>query len=126
MKLQESGEMYLETLYILSRGSDTVRSLDIAEYRGFSKPSVSRAVGILGKSGFITVDPKGYLHLTPHGEEVAKKIFERHTLITELLVSIGVPREVAEDDACKIEHDVSDVSFEALRVFYETRNKGSE
>ncbi len=126
MKLQESGEMYLETLYILSRGSDTVRSLDIAEYRGFSKPSVSRAVGILGKSGFITVDLKGYLHLTPHGEEVAKKIFERHTLITELLVSLGVPREVAEDDACKIEHDVSDVSFEALRAFYETRNKERE
>ena len=124
MILQESGEMYLETLYILSRSSENVRSLDIAGYRGFSKPSVSRAVGLLQSGGFITVDAKGYLHLTSYGEEIAKKIFERHTLLTESLVSIGVPREVAEDDACKMEHDISDVSFEALRRHYEENGKG--
>lgn len=119
MTLQESGEMYLETLYILSRTSENVRSLDIAEYRGFSKPSVSRAVGLLQSGGFITVDPKGYLRLTPDGEEIAKKIFERHTMLTDFLVSLGVPRDTAEDDACKIEHDISDISFEALRRHFE-------
>lgn len=119
MTLQESGEMYLETLYILSRTSENVRSLDIAEYRGFSKPSVSRAVGLLQSGGFISVDPKGYLRLTPDGEEIAKKIFERHTMLTDFLVSLGVPRDTAEDDACKIEHDISDISFEALRRHFE-------
>ena len=119
MTLQESGEMYLETLYILSRTSENVRSLDVAEYRGFSKPSVSRAVGLLQSGGFITVDPKGYLRLTPDGEEIARKIFERHTMLTDFLVSLGVPRDTAEDDACKIEHDISDISFEALRRHFE-------
>lgn len=117
--LQESGEMYLETLYILSRDAENVRSLDIAEYRGFSKPSVSRAVGLLQSGGFITVDAKGYLHLTQSGKEKAEKIFERHTLITDFLTSLGVPRETAEDDACKIEHDISDISFEAIKKHYE-------
>ncbi len=119
MILQESGEMYLETLYILSRDAENVRSLDIAEYRGFSKPSVSRAVGLLQSGGFITVDAKGYLHLTQSGKEKAEKIFERHTLITDFLTSLGVPRETAEDDACKIEHDISDISFEAIKKHYE-------
>lgn len=118
MKLQESGEMYLETILILSNKSPHVRSLDVAEYMGFSKPSVSRAVGLLKKGGFITVSPEGFLQLTDEGMAVAVKIYERHVMIADFLERIGVDKETAVDDACKIEHDISETSFEALKKHY--------
>lgn len=115
MSLQESGEMYLETIYVLSKKSDSVRSLDVAEQMGFSKPSVSRAVKLLKEGEYLTVDKDGYLHLTESGLAVAKKIYERHTVLTELLASLGVSRETAAEDACKIEHVISDESFAAMK-----------
>lgn len=115
MHLQESGEMYLETIYILSKKSSYVRSIDVGEYMGFSKPSVSRAVGILRKGGFLNMDADGSLTLTDAGLKVAEKIYERHTLLTEFLIRLGVDKETAAEDACKMEHDISDESFEALK-----------
>lgn len=115
MHLQESGEMYLETIYILTKKNHDVRSLDVAEYMNFSKPSVSRAVSLLRQGGYITVDSDGYLHLTDLGGQIATKIYERHTLLTEFLIQLGVDQETAEADACKIEHDISDKSFEAIK-----------
>ncbi len=117
MNLQESGEMYLETIYVLGKTGKPVRSIDICEEMGYSKPSVSRAVGLLKNGGYIHVDTGGYITLTAAGLEIAAKIYERHTLITEFLVAIGVSRETALDDACKIEHDISDESFEAIKAF---------
>lgn len=116
MHLMESGEMYLETILILSLKSGAVRSLDIAEYMGFSKPSVSRAVGLLKNDGYITVDKNGFITLTGKGREIAEKIYERHTLLTEFLVRLGVDPKTAAEDACKIEHDISDASFEAIKA----------
>ena len=115
MHLQESGEMYLETIYILTKKNHDVRSLDVAEYMNFSKPSVSRAVGLLKQGEYIAVDQEGYLHLTAMGEEIAAKMYERHMLLTEFLIRLGVDRETASADACKIEHDISDKSFEAIK-----------
>ena len=115
MHLQESGEMYLETIYILTKKNHDVRSLDVAEYMNFSKPSVSRAVGLLKQGEYITVGQEGYLHLTAMGEEIAAKMYERHMLLTEFLIRLGVDRETASADACKIEHDISDKSFEAIK-----------
>ena len=115
MHLQESGEMYLETILILSQKSQAVRSLDVAEYMNYSKPSVSRAVGLLKTAGYISADSEGYLTLTKSGHEIAAKIYERHKLLTEFLIHLGVDKEVASQDACKIEHDISDESFEAIK-----------
>ena len=115
MPLQESGEMYLETIYMLSKQGKSVRSLDIAEHMGYSKPSVSRAVKLLKNGEFITVDESGYITLTDSGKTVAEKIFERHTIISELLKRLGVDEETAALDACKIEHAISDKSFEAIK-----------
>ena len=115
MHLQESGEMYLETILILSQKSNLVRSIDVCEYMGFSKPSVSRAVGLLKKGGYVTVDASGSLCLTEEGRQVAEKIYERHTLLTDFLVRIGVDREIAAQDACKMEHDISDQTFQAMK-----------
>ncbi len=115
MNLLESGEMYLENIYVLSRSGQKVRSIDIVEKMGYSKPSVSRAVGLLKSGGFILVDESGFITLTPDGEAVAQKIYERHTLLTDLLVQIGVDREIAAEDACKIEHVISDATMNALK-----------
>ena len=115
MALQESGEMYLETIHVLSQIRPAVRSIDISDHMGYSKPSVSRAVGILKKDGYILVDKDGFITLTDSGRAVAEKIFARHTLISNLLIRLGVSPEVAADDACKIEHAISDESFEALK-----------
>ena len=115
MRLQESGEMYLETIYILLQKSSSVRSIDVGDYMGFSKPSVSRAVGILKKGGYVVMDKNGYLSLTDSGLEVAKKIYERHTTLTDFLVRLGVDKNTAVEDACKMEHDISDETFEALK-----------
>lgn len=114
MQLQESGEMYLETIYILSKTSK-VRSVDVGDYMGYSKPSVSRAVGILRKGGFLEVDGSGYLSLTEAGLEIAAKIYERHTTLTALLVRLGVNEKTAAEDACRIEHDISDETFAAIK-----------
>ncbi len=116
MALQESGEMYLETIYILSK-KGVVRSLDIAEYMNFSKPSVSRAVGLLKKGDYITVDKEGYIHLTESGKKIASQMYERHTLLTDFLVHLGVKPDVAAEDACKIEHDLSQESFCAIKEY---------
>lgn len=115
MQLKESGEMYLETIYVLSKKSNYIRSIDVCEEMGYSKPSVSRAIGLLKNGGYVSVDPDGYLTLTDAGNEVASKIYERHTLLTECLMRLGVDKERAAEDACKIEHDISDESFEALK-----------
>ena len=115
MRLQESGEMYLETILVLSQKSDSVRSLDVAEYMGFSKPSVIRAVGLLKSGGYIKVDREGYLSLTKEGLEIAQKIYDRHKLLTAFLINIGVDEKTAAEDACKMEHDISDLTYEAIK-----------
>lgn len=121
MSLKESGEMYLESIYVLYSTNPTVRSIDIAEYMNFSKPSISRAVGLLKKDGYINVDKDGYITLTNEGNAVAKKIFERHTVISSILVSLGVDEKTAAEDACKIEHVISDESFEAIKKYAEKK-----
>ena len=115
MSIHESGEMYLETIHVLFKKNGRVRSIDISDYMGYSKPSVSRAVGLLKKDGYILVDKDGYITLTDTGLSVAEKIYERHTLLTNLLVRLGVPPEIATEDACKLEHAISDESFEAIK-----------
>ena len=115
MNLQESGEMYLETILILTEKNPNVSSIDVCEHMGFSKPSVSRAIGLLKNGGYVTVDKDGYLSLTELGSEVAHKMYDRHKLLTDFLTSLGVSPEVASSDACKIEHHISDESFEAIR-----------
>ena len=122
MPLKESGEMYLESIFVLQKQKGAVRSLDIAEHMHFSKPSISRAVGLLKEGGYITVDKDGYISLTEDGQWVAEKIYERHTLLTRFLTAIGVDEETASEDACKIEHNISDASFEAIKKLSETLN----
>lgn len=115
MRLQESGEMYLEAIFVLSKEMTTVRSIDVGEYLGYSKPSVSRAVGLLRNGGYIGMAADGALTLTELGTEIAEKIYERHTLLTNMLVTLGVDEETASEDACRIEHAISDKSFEAIK-----------
>ena len=115
MRLQESGEMYLESIYVLSQRGGHVRSIDISEYMGYSKPSVSRAVNLLKNGGYITMDKDNLISLTESGLEIAQKIFDRHTLIANLLIRLGVSEKTAAEDACKMEHAISDESFEAIR-----------
>lgn len=115
MRVQESGEMYLEAIWVLSQRSGFVRSIDVSEYLGYSKPSVSRAMGILRNGELITMDKDGGITLTDAGREIAEKIYERHTLLTELLTRLGVSQETAAADACKIEHAISDESFQAIK-----------
>ena len=115
MSLYESGEMYLESILVLSKQGKCIRSIDICEYMGYSKPSVSRAIGILKKSGHVIVDKNGHLFLTEEGQIVAEKIYERHKILTEFLVKIGVDPQTASDDACKIEHHISDESLIAIK-----------
>ena len=117
MALQESGEMYLETIYILSKSGGEVHSIDVGEHMGYSKPSVSRAISLLKQGGYVLMGKDGALTLTPEGQARAEKIYERHTLITAFLVRLGVDPAVAAEDACKIEHDISDESFEAIKRF---------
>ena len=116
MAMQESGEMYLETIYVLSRQSSSVRSVDVAEEMGYSKPSVSRAVSLLRKDVLLLMDETGELKLTEAGEEKAKRIYERHTVLSRLLMNLGVDEATATEDACRIEHYISDRSFEAIKA----------
>ena len=117
MGVHESGEMYLEAIYVLTKENGFVRSIDVSEYLGYSKPSVSRAMGILRQGNYITVDKDGGITLTPAGQEIAEKIYARHTLLTQILTRIGVSEEVAAADACKLEHAISDESFEAIKKY---------
>ena len=117
MQLQESAEMYLETIYLLSSQRNSVRSIDVAEHMGYSKPSVSRAVGLLKQGGYLVVDEDGFLSLTNQGLAVAEKIFERHTVLSRFFVNLGVSEETAAEDACKIEHIISDETFSSIKRF---------
>ena len=118
MALQESGEMYLEAIYVLSKKSPAVHSVDVAEYLGYSKPSVSRAVGLLKNGGYLTVEG-GHLTLTQEGKEVGRKIFERHKVLTRCLMALGVDVATAAEDACRLEHAISDTSFAAIKAHLE-------
>ena len=122
MSIQESGEMYLETILVLSREKELVRAVDVGDYMGYSKPSVSRAVGLLKQGEYITVEKDGAIRLTEIGREVAETIYERHDLITRWLELMGVSPETAVEDACKIEHVISAESFEALKRHLETEH----
>lgn len=115
MRLQESGQMYLESIYVLSKKLNGVRSIDISEYMGYSKPSVSRAVSLLKSGGYIVMDEENFISLTDSGLEIARKIYQRHTLLSDLLIRLGVPAEIAAEDACRMEHTISDETFEAIR-----------
>ncbi len=121
MAIQESGEMYLETIHVLSK-KGPVRAIDVGEYMGYSKPSVSRAMTLLKNEGYVVADKDGYLSLTETGTLVAQKIFERHTLITDFLIRLGVDEETASEDACRIEHHISDTSFEAIKNYVKNLN----
>ncbi len=115
MHLQESGEMYLETIYVLSKKMGLVRSIDICEEIGYSKPSVSRAMSILKAGGYIVVEKSGHIALTEKGKAVAEKIYDRHTLLTRFLTEIGVDEKTAAEDACKLEHHISDTTYQAIK-----------
>ena len=122
MRIQESGEMYLETILRLSQKSGHVRAIDVGEEMGYSKPSVSRAMSLLKEGGYIVIDRDGAITLTDVGRELAEKIYARHTLLTNFLISIGVDEETATEDACKMEHSISDKSFEAIQKLVEKNN----
>lgn len=122
MKIYASGEDYLEAVLVLQKEKGMVRSVDLARQMGFSKPSISHAVGVLKNGGFLTVDEDGYLHLTEDGREVAEKIYERHQFFTEQLVAVGVDRETAERDACRIEHAISEETFQKLKASVEKQS----
>ena len=115
MKIHASGEDYLEAVLILQKKQGMVRSVDLARHMGFSKPSISHAVGVLKNGGFLTMDDDGFLHLTAIGREIAEKIYERHLFFTEQLVAAGVDLETAEQEACRMEHAISDTSFQKLK-----------
>ena len=115
MKIHASGEDYLEAVLILQKKQGMVRSIDLARHMGFSKPSVSHAVGVLKSGGFLTVDDDGFLHLTAIGLGIAEKIYERHLFFMEQFIAVGVDQETAEQDACRIEHAISDTSFRKLK-----------
>ena len=123
MSIHESGEMYLESIHVLLQKNGSVRSIDVSEHMGYSKPSVSRAVGLLKKGGYIVVDEDGYITLTESGENVAMKIYERHTVLSKMLISLGVDPETAAEDACRLEHAISDKSFEAIKNHFKNTDK---
>lgn len=118
-EIQESGEMYLETILILSNQKANVRSIDVANYMNYSKPSISRGIGILKDDGYVTVDEGGFLHLTESGRAIAEKIYERHRVLAAFFESIGISEETASADACRIEHVISDETFTAIKKFIE-------
>ena len=125
MPMQESGEMYLETIYVLSQKASQIRAIDIGEHMGFSKPSVSRALGLLKDEGLVFTDDRGFVNLTEEGEKKASGIYERHQVLTKLLMDIGVDEETATEDACRIEHYISEKTFAAIKAHmkkYGTKN----
>jgi DtxR family Mn-dependent transcriptional regulator len=124
MTVRESGEMYLEAILVLAKKSGYVRSIDVSEYLGYSKPSVSRAMGILREGGYILVEKDGAITLTDSGKKLAETIYERHTVLSDLLIRLGVDEKTATDDACRIEHVISDESFQAIKQYYYQHNPG--
>ncbi len=116
MSLQESGEMYLETIYVLSKESSTVLAIDIGNHLGYSKPSVSRALGLLKENGYIEKSDVGGIKLTKKGEKIAKTIYERHNVLSTLFMNLGVDKKTAIEDACRIEHYISDKTFKAIKA----------
>ena len=123
MTVRESGEMYLEAILVLAKKSGYVRSIDVSEYLGYSKPSVSRAMGILREGGYILMEKDGAFTLTDTGKKLAETIYERHTVLSELLIRLGVDEKTATDDACRIEHVISDESFQAIKQYYYQHKK---
>ena len=123
MTVRESGEMYLEAILVLAKKSGYVRSIDVCEYLGYSKPSVSRAMGILREGGYILMEKDGAITLTDSGKKLAETIYERHTVLSELLIRLGVDEKTATDDACRIEHVISDESFQAIKQYYYQHKK---
>lgn len=122
--MQESGEMYLETILILKEKNKNVRAIDVAEDMGFSKPSVSRALSILKEENCISVDEKGFITLTRKGSQIAKKIYERHIVLSDMLIALGVDQKTALEDACRVEHVISDKSFSAIKKYIAEQRKG--
>jgi Mn-dependent DtxR family transcriptional regulator len=118
MALYESGQMYLEAIYVLLQKNEKIRSIDVGAYLGYTKPSVSRAIGLLKRGEYISVDGDGYITLNQKGKEVAEQLYERHTVLTGVLMSLGVDEETATEDACRIEHVISDKSFAAVKKHY--------
>lgn len=118
MAIHESGENYLEAIHMLGEKQGPVRSIDVVNHLGFSKPTVSVAVHTLERNGFLTISPEGHLILTESGREIAERIYERHQVLSSILMSLGVPKDVALEDACKLEHDLSDLSFEKVKSYY--------
>ena len=123
MTVRESGEMYLEAILVLAKKGGYVRSIDVSEYLGYSKPSVSRAMGILREGGYILMEKDGAITLTDSGKKLAETIYERHTVLSELLIRLGVDENTATDDACRIEHVISDESFQAIKQYYYQHKK---
>jgi DtxR family Mn-dependent transcriptional regulator len=126
MGLKPSSEMYLETIYILTKSKPFVRSIDIAEHMNYSRPSVSRGIGILKKAKYIVVDTDGYISLTDRGLLLAEKIYERHTVLSKILMMLGVDEKTAIEDACKAEHVISDRSFQALKKHAEDKQRSEK
>ena len=118
MALHESGQMYLEAIYVLLQKKEKIRAIDVGAYLGYSKPSVSRAVGILKKGEYISLDAEGYISLSEAGKEIAEQLYERHTVLTSMLKNLGVDEKTAAEDACRIEHVISDKSFEAVKKHF--------
>ena len=123
MELHESGQMYLETIHVLLQRQDHVRAIDVGNHLGYSKPSVSRALGLLKQDGYITVDSDGHISLNPSGEALARQIYERHTVLTRMLTALGVDEKTAAEDACRIEHVISESSFTAVKKHFEENQK---
>ena len=124
MSLHQSGEDYLEAILVLGEKNGVVHSIDVAQHMGYSKPSVSRAVSLLRGEGYLTMEKDGRLELTETGVEVARQIYERHSFLKQWLVHLGVSAEIAEEDACKIEHNISDETFRCLKRHAESRGDG--
>jgi Mn-dependent DtxR family transcriptional regulator len=118
MALHESGQMYLEAIYVLLQNNEKIRSIDICSYLGYTKPSVSRAIGILKKEEYIEVDSIGYITMTNKGKQFAEQLYERHTVLSNMLIALGVDKKIATEDACRIEHVISDKSFEAIKKYF--------
>ena len=118
MTLHESGQMYLEAIHVLLQKNGRIRAIDVGAYLGYTKPSVSRAIGILKNAEYISVDGDGYITMAPKGAQVAEQLYERHTVLTNMLVALGVDEETATEDACRIEHVISDQSFAAVKAHY--------
>ena len=118
MALHESGQMYLEAIYVLLQKNEKIRAIDVGAYLGYTKPSVSRAVGLLKNGEYISVDPDGYITMTATGKRIAEQLYERHTVLSNMLVALGVDEETATEDACRIEHVISDKSFAAVKEYY--------